>query len=139
MIGTSPISNEADLLGKSVSDLQDVRIYSDGTVEGYLKQVDGYKNFNQSVVEEQSGYYFAFKVEPPKGLDTTNTVAKLCTQKGEEVKKVDMDKSDWTNVVWLGSKDMEHIDKKVYAEIDWKNDGNSIVLEFNFDNVTLEK
>ena len=138
MIGTSPISSEADLLGKSVSDLQDVRIYSDGTVEGTFKKVDGYTGFS-SVVGEQSGYYFAFKVEPPKGLDTTNTVAKLCTQKGEEVKKVDMDKSDWTNVVWLGSKDMEHIDKKVYAEIDWKNDGNSIVLEFSFDNVTLEK
>lgn len=119
--------------------MQDVRIYSDGTVEGMLKQVDGYTGFNGSEVNEQSGYYFAFKIEPPKGLDTSSTVAKLVTYTDGSPKKVDMDKSDWINIVWLGGKEIKEIKKRVCAEIDWLNDGNTITLEFDLSNVTLQK
>lgn len=52
-----------DLLGKHVSDLagEDLRVYADGSVYGTLKHVTEYVEFSSNE-EEQSGYYFPFKL-----------------------------------------------------------------------------
>ncbi|OUQ69782.1 hypothetical protein B5E53_02265 [Eubacterium sp. An11] len=52
------------LYGKRISSLigSDVKVYEDGTVTGTLKHVTGYTGFNESVPEEQEGYFFPFKL-----------------------------------------------------------------------------
>lgn len=51
------------LLGKNVSELvgDDLKVYTDGSVEGTLNSVTGYTEFS-GTVEEQSGHYFPFKL-----------------------------------------------------------------------------
>ena len=51
------------LLGKRVSSLvgPDLKVLKDGTVTGTIKKVTGYTQFS-SKPEEQSGYYFPFKL-----------------------------------------------------------------------------
>lgn len=56
-------SGGQSLLGKRVSSLtgNDLKVLSDGSVVGTLKKVTGYTGFS-SIKEEQSGYYFPFKL-----------------------------------------------------------------------------
>lgn len=51
------------LLGKRVSSLvgPDLKVLKDGTVTGTIKKVTGYTQFS-SKTDEQSGYYFPFKL-----------------------------------------------------------------------------
>ena len=51
------------LLGKRVSSLvgSDLKVLKDGSVTGTIKNVTGYTQFS-SKLEEQSGYYFPFKL-----------------------------------------------------------------------------
>ena len=57
-------NQETTLLNKNVSDMisEDTTILADGTVSGTLKKVENFKDFS-SKKEEQSGYYFPFKLE----------------------------------------------------------------------------
>lgn len=55
------ISDEVDLLGKKISDLQSGVTYNDGEFKGELKYVTGYTGFSGNP-EEQEGYYIAFHV-----------------------------------------------------------------------------
>lgn len=55
------ISDEVDLLGKKISDLQSGVTYNDGEFKGELKYVTGYTGFSGDP-EEQEGYYIAFHV-----------------------------------------------------------------------------
>ena len=52
-----------DLLGKTAGDLvgEDLTVLSDGTVTGTFHHVTGYTGFSSNA-EEQSGYYFPFKL-----------------------------------------------------------------------------
>ena len=51
------------LLGKRVSSLvgNDLKVLADGSVVGTIKKVTGYTQFSSNK-EEQSGYYFPFKL-----------------------------------------------------------------------------
>lgn len=40
----------------------DLKVYEDGTVTGTFKYVAGYTQFNELNPEEQSGYYFPFRL-----------------------------------------------------------------------------
>ncbi len=55
------ISDEVDLLGKKISDLQSNVTYDDGDFKGNLKYVTNYTGFSGNP-EEQQGYYIAFHV-----------------------------------------------------------------------------
>lgn len=55
------ISDEVDLLGKTISDLQSNVTYDDGDFKGELKYVTNYTGFSGNP-EEQQGYYIAFHV-----------------------------------------------------------------------------
>ena len=55
------ISDEVDLLGKKISDLQSGVTYNDGEFKGELKYVTDYTGFSGDP-EEQEGYYIAFHV-----------------------------------------------------------------------------
>ena len=59
------------LLGKRVSSLvgSDLKVLKDGSVTGTIKNVTGYTQFS-SKPEEQSGYYFPFKL-PQTGTKMT--------------------------------------------------------------------
>lgn len=52
-----------DLLGKTAGDLvgEDLKVLNDGTVTGTFHHVTGYTGFSSNA-EEQSGYYFPFKL-----------------------------------------------------------------------------
>lgn len=52
-----------DLLGKTAGDLvgEDLKVLNDGTVTGTFHYVTGYTGFSSNE-EEQSGYYFPFKL-----------------------------------------------------------------------------
>lgn len=56
-------SGGQSLLGKRVSSLvgNDLKVLADGSVVGTIKKVTGYTQFS-SKKEEQSGYYFPFKL-----------------------------------------------------------------------------
>lgn len=56
-------SGGQSILGKRASSLtgNDLKVLSDGSVVGTLKKVTGYTQFS-SKKEEQSGYYFPFKL-----------------------------------------------------------------------------
>lgn len=56
-------SGGQSILGKRASSLtgNDLKVLSDGSVVGTLKKVTGYTGFS-SIKEEQSGYYFPFKL-----------------------------------------------------------------------------
>lgn len=60
----------------------DLTVKKDGTVEGTFKHVTGFTEFNESVVEEQSGYYFPFHL--------TKTGTKMTFKKNGEVTKQDI-------------------------------------------------
>lgn len=61
---------DTELLGKPVSDLisRDTYVCENGTIHGTLKYVKNYTDFS-SILLEQSGYYFPFKL-----TDTTGTL-----------------------------------------------------------------
>lgn len=66
MIGSDVLTlfpQSQTLLGKRVSSLvgNDLKVLKDGTVTGTLKKVTGYTQFSSNE-EEQSGYYFPFKL-----------------------------------------------------------------------------
>lgn len=54
------------LLGKNVSDMvgDDLKVMEDGSVEGTFHYINDFTEFS-SVTEEQSGYYFPFKLTKP--------------------------------------------------------------------------
>lgn len=56
-------SGGQSVLGKRVSSLvgNDIKVLSDGSVTGTIKKVTGYTKFSDKP-EEQSGYYFPFKL-----------------------------------------------------------------------------
>jgi hypothetical protein len=57
-----PEDDDADLLGKTVSDLQEDIVVNDNGVYGTLKNVTGYTGFS-GVASEQSGHYLALKID----------------------------------------------------------------------------
>lgn len=57
-----PEDDDADLLGKTASDLQEDIIVNDNGVYGTLKKVAGYTGFSGNVAE-QSGHYLALKID----------------------------------------------------------------------------
>ena len=64
---TDPITGgeteESDVLGKKLGDIQnDVQIYN-GVVYGYLKKVTNYTGFNGEDATEQNGYYLVFYIK----------------------------------------------------------------------------
>ena len=60
---SADIDESVDLLGKSVSDLQeDITISKDGVISGRLKAVTGYTGFSGDS-ELQSGHYLALKLD----------------------------------------------------------------------------
>lgn len=60
---SADIDESVDLLGKSVSDLQeDIMISKDGVISGRLKAVTGYTGFSGDS-ELQSGHYIALKID----------------------------------------------------------------------------
>ena len=89
MIGSDVLTlfpQSQTLLGKRVSSLvgNDLKVLKDGTVTGTFKKVTGYTQFS-SIEEEQSGYYFPFKL--------TQTGTKMTLKKNGEARP---DKTDMT-------------------------------------------
>ncbi len=77
-------SGGQSLLGKRVSSLvgNDLKVLADGSVVGTIKKVTGYTQFS-SKKEEQSGYYFPFKLTK---TGTTMTLKRMEWQeKGKKI------------------------------------------------------
>ena len=74
-IAVSPITGDADLLGKKAADLQSNIVVNNKTmnISGTLKHVTGYTGFS-SKVDEQSGNYIALNVDPASGFPESMTV-----------------------------------------------------------------
>lgn len=74
-ITVTPITGDADLLGKKAADLQSNIVVNDKTmnISGTLKHVTGYTGFS-SKVDEQSGNYIALNVDPASGFPESMTV-----------------------------------------------------------------
>lgn len=62
-LSVKPEDGEANLLGKTVNELQSDISISDNVISGTLHYVTGYTGFNGSVVDEQSGNYLALKID----------------------------------------------------------------------------
>ena len=109
------------LLGKRVSSLvgNDLKVLKDGTVTGTLKKVTGYTDFSSNP-EEQSGYYFPFKL--------TKTGKKMSLKKN--------------GVAAEGKENMTfdpEIILRVSKEDTWKIEvDESEVITFNFEKAVLE-
>ena len=105
-------SGGQSLLGKRVSSLvgNDLKVLADGSVVGTIKKVTGYTQFS-SKKEEQSGYYFPFKLTK---TGTTMTLKK-------------------NGVAGEGKEDMAFVSRgdTFTVEVD-----DSPVVTFNFKNVT---
>lgn len=87
------VSSETDCYGKQASELGAVTF--DGKfLTGTLNKVTGYTGFNESVVEEQSGYYLPFLYD---GTDTLKMYVKTAE------KQFAVDKSPTVNVAYLGA------------------------------------
>lgn len=87
------VSSETDCYGKQASELGAVTF--DGIfLTGTLNKVTGYTGFNESVVEEQSGYYLPFLYD---GTDTLKMYVKTAE------KQFAVDKSPTVNVAFLGA------------------------------------
>ena len=57
------------ILGKFVSELQDDVYVGDNYIQGTLKYVTGYTQFDPDHIEDQSGYYLALKYEASEGAE----------------------------------------------------------------------
>lgn len=89
----SPVDAETDCYGKQASELGTVAF--DGKIlSGTLNKVTGYTGFNESVVEEQSGYYLPFLYD---GADTLKMYVKTAE------KQATVDKAPTVNVAFLGA------------------------------------
>lgn len=109
------------LYGKRVSSLigDDVKVLEDGTVNGTLKHVTGYTQFNESNPEEQEGYYFPFKLTK-RGENMT------FKKNGSETKK---------DITWEAD-NVFRVTKNDTFEV--LVDGSSVVT-FNFKNATFQE
>lgn len=111
-----------ELGDKKASDLisEDTKILGDGTVEGTLKYVSGWKEFNVSNVEEQSGNYFPLQLgKTYKGKEIT------VKKNGEGDGKTAAD-TDW--ILRVSSTDT------TFKFSEGKND----IVTLNFKNATLK-
>ena len=52
-----------EYLGKDAAALGTIEIAADGKVTGNLKELTGFKEFNSTVEDEQSGYYLGFSIK----------------------------------------------------------------------------
>ena len=86
------VSSETDCYGKQASELGSV-VFEERFLTGTLNKVTEYTGFNESVVEEQSGYYLPFLYD---GTDSLKMYVKSAE------KQVTVDKSPTVNVVFLG-------------------------------------
>lgn len=113
-------SGGQSLLGKRVSSMagNDLKVLSDGSVAGTLKKVTGFTGFS-SIKEEQSGYYFPFKL--------TQSGTKMTLKKN--------------GVAGEGKEDMS-FDPEIILRITERTDKWTVevdgapVVTFNFKNVT---
>lgn len=87
------VTGETDCYGKQASELGTVT-FDGKMLTGTLNKVTGYTGFNESVVEEQSGYYLPFLYD---GADTLKMYVKTAE------KQATVDKSPTVNVVFLGA------------------------------------
>ena len=65
---------DADLLGKTVGDLQENITFAGNAIKGTLKYVTGYTGFDSSDPELQSGNYIALHFTVPNWHDAQITV-----------------------------------------------------------------
>lgn len=87
------VEGETDCYGKQAQELGTVTF--DGKIlSGTLNLVSGYTGFNETVVEEQSGYYLPFTYA---GDDTLKMYVKSAE------KQAIVDKSPLVNVAYLGA------------------------------------
>ncbi len=115
-----PIKGEGS---KKVSEMisPDTKILEDGSVEGTLYKVDGFKAFNTSNVAEQSGHFFPFTLSEEPGSKMT------FKKNGSESKKdIDYDK----DIVFRIDDNQTKFEVLV--------DGNS-VIKLNFEKATLQE
>lgn len=108
-----------DLLGKTVSDLSNNNIeFNENLVSGTLKYVSNYTGFSSNP-DEQEGYFLPFKITVPSEIDNTDdTVAKFKVIGGQD-KYVNVDKHDFTYIVFLGKTLKDVKSKSVEVVIDW--------------------
>ena len=69
-LSVSPESSEANLFGKTVSELQTGIVVGDSEITGTLNYVTGYTGFDSNP-EKQSGNYLALKIDATSGSTTT--------------------------------------------------------------------
>ena len=66
-----PESSEANLFGKTVSELQTGIVVGGSEITGTLHYVTGYTGFHGSEPTQQEGNYLALKIEATSGATTT--------------------------------------------------------------------
>lgn len=119
-IVTIPAAHQ-DLYGKTVGEMigEDVKIDSNGSVSGTFHKVTGYTGFNESVIEEQSGYYFPFTL--------VKSGTNMSFKKNGETSK--------DSIAWEAN-NVFRVTKTDRFEV--QVDGEKVV-EFTFENATFEE
>lgn len=126
-LSVKPEDGEANLLGKTVNELQSDISIDDNVISGTLHYVTDYTGFNGSKVDEQSGNYLALKIDT--GTDEAETTVELV---GGTKGPVTLDE-DMNIVLLIKNKDTQSVKVTV------SKDDEEISETYSLSGLTLEE
>lgn len=108
-------------------------------VTGTLNAVTDYKDFNQALTGEQSGYYLLFQFVAPEGTKDGNVSGNIVTTDKKTFTTAALDKVDGEGEVfsfiwWVAAADAENLnDQTIELTIDWDGDGATVGTKYTLD------
>lgn len=94
-----------------------------------MKKVEGYTGFSGNT-DEQSGYYLAFVVNPPQGVEHDSPTV--------TVNDVPLD-GDLTHVTRVAKLDGEMLRNEIVIKAKWSTEGQEITNKIALNGLSLEK
>lgn len=105
-------------------------------VTGTLNAVTDYKDFNQALTGEQSGYYLLFQFEAPDSAATAEGTIVQTAKKNFTAANLDEvdGKQIFSFIWWVAAADAENLnDQAIELTIDWDGDGATVGTKYTLD------